>query len=334
MIDSTFAAKAQELVSDSLVWDNHACMPLRPHDATFLPQLERCRRAGVNVVSLNVGFGEHGVEEHVRMLALFRNWLSARRDDYVIAGSVLDIHQARASGRLAICFDIEGMRAIADQPDLVRLYYDLGVRWMLVAYNAANAAGSGCQDEGDGGLTEFGRAVIDEMARTGMVVCCSHTGYRTARDVIEYCAAPVIFSHSNPRALWDHPRNIPDNLMRACAAKGGVVGINGIGIFLGHNDNSTDAIVRHIGYALDLIGEDHVGLGLDYVFDARELDDYMSAMGGIFPPQMGYRRGMAMIEPERITAIAAGLLQSGRTPSTVRKVLGENFMRIAREVWR
>src|SRR5690606_36645690 len=135
--------------------------------------------------------------------------------------------------------------AVADQPSLVSLYYELGVSWMLIAYNRNNAAGSGCQDE-DRGLTDFGRMVIDEMTRVGMIVCCSHTGYRTAREVIDYSKNPVIFSHSNPRALRDHPRNIPDELMKACAARGGVVGINGIGLFLGENDNSTEAIVRHI----------------------------------------------------------------------------------------
>lgn len=267
------------------------------------------------------------------MLALFRNWLGSRGKDYVIAGSVQEIEQARASGRLAVCFDIEGMCAVANQADLVRLYYDLGVRWMLVAYNATNAAGGGCQDA-DSGLTDFGREVIDQMTRVGMVVCCSHTGYRTAREVIDYCAGPVIFSHSNPRAVWDHPRNIPDDLVRACAASGGVVCINGIGPFLGRNDNSTEAIVRHICYALDQVGEEHVGLGLDYVFDARELDDYMDSMTSIFPPEMGYGRGMQMVEPERIPRIAAGLLQAGHAPSAVRKVLGENLLRIAREVWR
>lgn len=324
---------ARDLVSSSLVWDNHACMPLRPNDPSFLLQLERCRRAGVNIVSLNVGFGDHGIEDNIRMLAQMRQWLDDRPDEYVTVGSVDDIEHAQASSRLAVCFDIEGMSALGEQVSLVPLYYRLGVRWMLVAYNTSNAAGGGCQDD-DSGLTQFGRDVIDEMTRVGMVVCCSHTGYRTAREAIEYCSKPVIFSHSNPRALWDHPRNIPDELMFACAAKGGVVGINGIGIYMGRNDNSTAAIVRHIDYAVNLIGEDHVGLGLDYVFDARELDDYMESLTAIFPPEMGYGRGIAMVEPERITEIAARLLELGHSPGRVRKILGENFLRVAREVWR
>ena len=134
-------------------------------------------------------------------------------------------------------FDIEGANAIGDQLSLLGLYRDLGVRWMLLAYNRNNRAGGGCQDE-DPGLTAFGRRMLHEMARVGIVACCSHTGYRTAREAIDESPTPVIFSHSNARALVDHPRNIPDDLIKACAARGGVVGVNGIGIFLGDNDAS------------------------------------------------------------------------------------------------
>src|SRR3546814_1364261 len=114
------------------------------------------------------------------------------------------------------------------------------------------------------------------MARVGMVACCSHTGYRTARDVIEYSRNPVIFSHSNPRALFDHPRNIPDDLMLGCARTGGVVCLNGIGIFLGNNDTSTENYFRHMDYAVQLVGAAHVGIGLDYLFDVGELEEYIA----------------------------------------------------------
>ncbi|MGH6681078.1 MAG: dipeptidase, partial [Bradyrhizobium sp.] len=219
-----------------------------------------------------------------------------------------------------------------DQLSLIQLYYDLGVRWMLIAYNKGSRAGGGCQER-DEGLTEFGRKAIDEMARVGMVLCCSHTGYRTAREAIDYSSKPVIFSHSNPRALRDHPRNIPDDLMRACASRGGVVGINGIGIFLGENDNSTEALVRHIDYAVELLGDDHVGIGLDYVFDSAELDDYVAKNSATFPPSMGFASGLKMIEPERLPEVVDALIVKGYSPASLSKILGGNFLRIAREVW-
>lgn len=322
-----------ELLRTSVVWDNHVCMPLRPLDETFLPQLERCRRGGFTAVTLNVGFGELAVADHVRMVAQFRHWLAARPDQYRLVGTADDILAARKAGQLAVCFDIEGMNAIADQLSLIQLYYELGVRWMLIAYNRGNSAGGGCQEQ-DGGLTEFGRCAIEEMARVGMVLCCSHTGYRTAREAIDHSPNPVIFSHSNPRALWDHPRNVPDDLLRACAARGGVVGINGIGIFLGENDNSTETMVRHIDYAVQLLGDEHVGISLDYCFDSTELDEYLANNPAMFPPALGYDRGLQMVEPERLPALIEALLARGYGSQSLSRILGGNFLRVAKHVWK
>lgn len=250
---TTEIVTATALLQESLVWDNHGCMPLRWKDTSFLPQLQRYKAAGVNVVMINVGFGDMTVDEHIRMIASMRHWLKERPADYVLIETVDDIQLARATGRLAVGFDIEGANAISDQISLIQLYYDLGVRWMLLAYNSNNLAAGGCQDD-DSGLTAFGREVVAEMEKVGMQVCCSHTGHRTAREVLEIATKPVIFSHSNPSALHSHPRNIPDDLIRACATTGGVIGINGIGPFLGNNDNSSETFARHVDYVVQLVG--------------------------------------------------------------------------------
>jgi membrane dipeptidase len=322
-----------DLMAREIVWDNHACMPVRPQDETFLPQLERCRKAGLDAVTLNIGFGEMSIEEHIRVCATMRDWIKRRPDHYVIAGSVEDIRRAKADGKLAVLFDIEGMRAVDDQPSLVRLYYDLGVRWMLIAYNANNKSGGGCQDE-DCGLTDLGRQMLDAMADVGMITCCSHTGYRTAAEVIDYCKNPVIFSHSNPLTLWEHRRNIPDDLMQACAAKGGVIGLNGIGVFLG--DVKTETIVRAIDYVVTLTGPEHVALGLDYMFDTSEIDELIVKMPQAFPASLGYKPGMSipMVEPEQIPAIGDGLLSLGYSDANVARILGGNLLRVANQVWK
>lgn len=325
-------SRAQALLQGSLVWDNHGCMPLRPQDERFLPQLQRYRQAGVDAVMLNVGFGEQGIEEHIRMLGALRRWLLARPQDYVLIDTIEDIEHARATGRLAVGFDIEGANAIDDQIGLIALYRDLGVRWMLLAYNRNNRVAGGCQDE-DGGLTAFGREVIAEMERVGMVVCLSHTGYRSAMDAMAVATKPVIFSHSSVRAVHAHPRNITDEMMRACAATGGVVGINGIGIFLGHNDASTERFVRHLDHAVQTIGPEHVALGLDYVFDQQELDDYVTSMRHTFPPGFGYDAGIHMVAPEQLESIVDVLLRRGYTDEDIRLILGENWMRVGRLVW-
>ena len=324
---------AADVLRTNLVWDNHACMPLRPHDQAFLPQLTRWKHVGVDVVFLNVGFGDLGLEQHIRTIANFRRWLQMHSDEYVIINTVDDIARARATGRLAIAFDIEGANAIADQTSMIQLYYDLGVRWMLIAYNRNNRVGGGCQDD-DTGLTAFGREVIDEMARVGMIVCCSHTGFKTTMDVMEYSAKPVILSHSNPRALHPHPRNVTDSAMRACAATGGVVGLNGIGIFLGDNDNSTDTFVRHIDYVVELLGPAHVALGIDYAVDQQEVEDNIAKMRATFPAGLGYEHSVRIIPPEQLPEIVERLLQLGYTDENLRGLLGANLLRVATAVWK
>jgi membrane dipeptidase len=324
---------AAALLRDATVWDHHACLPLRPNDGTFLPQLARHKAAGFDAVTVNIGFGEQGVEEHLRMLAALRHWLLARPGEYLLLERAGDVERARASGRLAVGFDIEGANAIGDQLSLVQLYYDLGVRWMLVAYNRNNRAGGGCQDD-DAGLTDFGRAMVAEMERVGMQVCASHTGHRTVRELFDVATRPVIFSHSNCAALHAHPRNIGDDLIRACAATGGVVGLNGVGIFLGKNDISSATYARHVDHVVQLVGPAHASIALDYVFDLQELDAYMREMKHTFPPGLGYELGARFVAPEQLEAIVATLQGYGYRDDDLKAILGGNLLRLARTVWK
>jgi membrane dipeptidase len=323
------------IVQRSIVWDNHTCLPLRPHDERFLPQLERFKKSGVSVVGINVGFGEQGIEPHIRMLAHFRRWILSRPSEYMLIQRADDVKRAKDSGRLGIFFDIEGANAIEDQLSLVQLYYDLGVRWMLVAYNLNNRAGGGCMDS-DSGLTAFGEQLIGEMERAGMIVCCSHTGERTTMEVIERSRNPVIFSHSNPRSLWEHPRNIRDHVIRACAAKGGVIGINGVGVFLGANDTRSETLARHVDYVARLAGIDHVALGLDYVFDNDELLEYLKARPAMFGNDAKTLEQYAcdFVAPEQISEIVSCLTSMGYADVDLQRVLGLNLLRVAQTVWK
>lgn len=326
-------ARARALLARCVVWDNHGCMPVdRPKDTSYLPQLQRYRAAGVSAVMLNVGYGEMGIEQHVRVLASLRHWLKARPDEYILFEHPEDALLARRSGRLAVGFDIEGANAIGDQVSLLSLYRDLGVRWMLLAYNRNNLVGGGCQDD-DQGLTAFGRQVITEMERIGLQVCLSHTGYRTARDVLDRATKPVIFSHSNPSGLQAHPRNIPDDLIRACAATGGVVCLNGIGVFLGKNDVASETYARHVDYVVQLVGPAHVGLGLDYVFDTTEMEEAVARMRHTFPPGLGYELGVRLVQPEQLVEIVGILIGMGYREEDLASILGGNLLRVARQVW-
>lgn len=332
MPDTTVSA-ARCLIDATPVWDHHACMPLRPLDPSFLPQLARHKAAGFDAVTVNVGFGEQGPAEHLRMLAAMRHWLLARPHEYLLLLEADDIERARSTDRLAVGFDIEGANAIGDQLSLIQLYHDLGVRWMLMAYNVPNRVGGGCQAD-DGGLTAFGRSVLAEMERVGMQVCVSHTGHRTARDVLDTATRPVIFSHSNCAAVHAHPRNIPDDLIRACAATGGVVGINGVGIFLGRNDISSQAYARHVDHVVQLVGSAHVSVALDYVFDIDELEEHLAQMRATFPPDLGYELGARFLPPEQIEEIVATLQGWGYRDDDLKALLGGNLLRLARNVWK
>jgi len=327
------SSTARQLIDAVPVWDHHACLPLRPNDPAFLPQLARHKAAGFDAITVNIGFGEQGPEEHLRMIAALRHWLMARPEEYLLLLEADDVERARSTGRLAVGFDIEGANAVGDQLSLIQLYYDLGVRWMLMAYNTSNRAGGGCQDE-DGGLTNFGRAMVAEMERVGMLLCLSHTGHRTVREVIAMATQPLIFSHSNCAALHPHPRNIPDELIRACAATGGVVGINGVGIFLGKNDISSETYARHVDHVVQLVGPAHVSIALDYVFDMRELEEHLEKMKGTFPPGLGYEMGARFVPPEQLEEIVVTLQGWGYSDADLTALLGGNLLRLAKQVWK
>ena len=321
------------MLRSTVVWDNHGCMPLRPDDS-FLPQLERYRQAGVTVASLNVGFARIPWTEHLRVLSFMRQWIARRPDRYRLIATADDVHLCRREGKLGIVFDVEGMCPVEDNLSLVQTFYELGVRWMLIAYNHNNAAGGGCLETEDPGLSAVGRAIIDEMERVGMVLCLSHTGARTAAEALDYARKPVIFSHSNPNGETPQPRNISDDLIRACARKGGVVGLSGIGAFLGATERLIDKLLRQLRYVIDLVGPDHVGLSLDYAFDRAELDEFLRHNPTLFPAGLGTASGMPMVEPEAMGQIAEGLARENLTDEQVRGILGHNWLRIASEVWK
>jgi membrane dipeptidase len=320
--------QARNIHNDSLVWDTHACFRLHP-DAD-LSELRRYRESGVNFVSLNIGMDLNSFENTMQVLVRYRSYIASHPDEYVLALTVDEVRKAKESGKLAIAFDLEGSEPLLGNLNMISLYYDLGVRQMLLAYNKDNRASGGCM-EGNIGLTDFGRDVIREMNRVGMVVDVSHMGYRATMEAFKVSTAPVIFSHSNPNGLREHARNISDEQIKACAKTGGVVGINGIGDFLG--GTSSELIVQNIEYVMNLVGPDHVGLGLDYVIDKQELIEYVSTYPDIFPPEK-IKDYLSFVEPEQFPEFTELLYQKGHSENVIRGILGGNFLRVAEQVWK
>ena len=329
------APSAAEVLREALVWDNHSGFDPTPD--FDLERLEDWRRAGVHYLSIDVGYDVIGWEMAVRNLGAYITWLEKRPDRYLLVRRVDDVLEARSSGRMAITFDLEGMGALDGRPSLVSLYYRLGVRQMLTAYNKNNIAGGGCHDR-DVPLTAFGRQVITEMNRVGMMVDCSHTGYRTTMDILEMATQPVVFSHSNPKALRTHSRNITDEQIRACARTGGVVGVTGLGYFLPERPSGVEALADCVTYVRDLVGPDHVGLGLDYTPPDPAhpgAEDDFSGHDDFWPPSdYGAPWPMQDVGPSAFAELAALLLGRGWPDEDVIKVLGGNFLRVARQVWK
>ena len=221
-----------------------------------------------------MGYSPHSFTDTTALLRHFHAAIEAD-PDLQLAGDIDDVAAIIGAGRIAVVFDLEDSRPLEDDLDNVAKLAVMGVRTMLPTYNHANRAGSGCLDKDDGGLTPWGRSIVAELNSAGIVPDGSHCSARTGLDMCEISTGPVIYSHSCMRAVWDHPRNITDDQARACAATGGVVGITGVGIFLGPNTPTLDAMMRHLDYAVDLVGIDHVGISSDFSFD---YDDFVEEL--------------------------------------------------------
>ena len=326
-------ADAAALHADALVWDDHS--GFEPSPLADLDQLGRWRDSGVDYLSVNVGYDVMTWQDTIKTLADFRRRIGLRPDRYLLVETADDVLRAKERGLLGITFDLEGMDALHDDVAMVGFYHQLGVRQMLFAYNRDNSAGDGCHGA-DVGLTPFGRAVVTEMNRVGMVVDASHCGHRTSLEAFDVSSQPVIFSHSNPWALTPRGRNVRDDQIRGCAATGGVIGLNGIGHFMDDREARSESIFRRIDYVVQMVSAEHAGIGLDYPFPVggQEIDSLLLRHPEFWPPSEGYGSGLYRnADPEQFPEITALMVRAGYPEAAVRGILGENFLRVARRVW-
>lgn len=334
--------RARSLIEKSLVWDDHAGFAFER--ASDLAELSRWHKAGIDYVSVNIGYDAQPWTTAVAGASQYRHWIRNHPEELVQVETVADVERTRREGKLAVAFDIEGANSLNGDPGMVDVFYRLGVRQLLFAYNRNNLAAGGCHDT-DSGLTGFGREVLKEMNRVGMIVDCSHCGHRTSMEVIERSESPAIFSHSNARARFDHERNIRDDQIKACAARGGLLGVTGVGPFLGPKGAAAEHVVEHIDYMVQMVGPKQVGLGLDSVLRRHDadlakdsLDTLIGAPGAVeryFWPERQYGgKPVGFLPPEKLGEIVQGLLDKGYTEADIGGILGGNFLRLASQVWK
>jgi len=317
-------------------WEAHACLPLHPQ-ADFSP-LDSLRAAGVNYVSINVGMDMNPVSQVLPVIAAFRANIAERPERFRLVSSVAEIHEAAAAGVLAVGLGLEGAMPLLEQPDMVALYRDLGVRQIHFAYNRNNSVADGCHDVARG-LTPLGRRMVEAVNDAGLLMDCSHTGRRCSLDIMAASAKPVIFSHANPLALVEHGRNISDEQIRACAATGGVVCVSGVSAFLGTRTPNADDVARHAAHVANLVGVQHVGIGLDISFRQDELND--NPPGDYdptywWPKAAGYDRSVERMTytPVETWQVLSGALQKvGMSAAEAAAVMGDNMLRVAGLAW-
>lgn len=264
--------------------------------------------------------------------------------DYVIkAESVADIRYAHESGRLAHVFGLEAATMIENEVDRLDVLYGFGVRQIGIAYSEANTLGSGLKERGDGGLTYFGERAVKRMNQLGLAIDISHSGDVTSLDVIKASTKPIFITHCGSREVWPTARMKPDATIKACAERGGVLGLEAAPhttLSDKHPLHSIESVMDHFEHLLDVIGIEHIAFGPDTLFG-----DHVG-LHNAFAANLSMQQVHSTVEFERVEYvdglenpaecffnIVGWLVKHGYSDDEIRAVTGGNILRVLEEVW-
>ncbi|HEX6940958.1 MAG TPA: dipeptidase [Longimicrobiales bacterium] len=342
---------ARRVLSTTPLFDGHNDLPwtIRENDAAprdvgaydlrrHTPghtDIARLRQGMVGAQFWSVYIPYDAVEEgaakvQLEQIDIAKQMIRRYPDVFGAALSPSDVEREFGRGRIASVLGMEGGHAIENSLGALRAFYDLGVRYMTLTHSSnIDWADSCCEAPEHGGLTEFGKEVVHEMNRLGMLVDLSHTSPETMHDALDVAEAPVIFSHSSARAVTDHPRNVPDDVLRRLPENGGVVMVTFVPGFINDEVRRFEALPRdqragkerpratmadviaHIEHIRKVAGIDHVGIGSDF--------------DGISSTPVGLE------DVSAFPALFAELSRRGWTEEELRKLAGENVLRVWRE---
>ena len=325
--------------------------PSAPEDAPLTAAaLADVKASGVTAINLTVnlvGNGPDRFERAVKGIALMEREIEAHPDVLLRVRTGRDLALAKQTRRLGIIYGFQDTTMLEGDLGRLALFHDLGLRICQPTYNRRNLIGDGCMEAADGGLSRLGYEFVAEVNRLGVLLDLSHAGRRTIVDGIAVSKGPVAITHTGCRALADLPRNTSDESLKALADKGGVAGIFFMPFLRVSGQPHAEDLVRHLEHAVNVCGEDHVGLGTDGSITGVALTDAFKAA---FRQQVEDRRKAGISapgespdvytlipeynDPRRFLALADDLARRGWSAARIEKVLGGNFARLFAAVWR
>jgi membrane dipeptidase len=295
------------------------------------------RKGGLTAANCTCSVWE-GFAATMRNIAEWKRMLRDNADLITQVYTSADIGRAKREGKTGIILGFQNIAAFEDQLGYIQLFKEVGVGVAQMAYNTQNLVGTGCYESHDPGLSDFGREVVNEMNRVGIMCDLSHVGAKTSEDVILASKKPVAYTHVLPAALKAHPRNKSDNELKFIADHGGFIGVTMFPPFLAKgNDASIEDYVAAIDYVIGIAGEEGVGIGTDFT------QDQDGAFFDWLTHDKGYARKLVnfteVINPQGMRRIGdfpnltQAMEKAGWPERKIRRVMGENWVRVLNEVW-
>jgi membrane dipeptidase len=302
--------------------------------------LEDLRHGELTAVTVTLGFWEDATET-MDNIARWRDVAEENADIIRIVDDPAEIEQAAEEGRTAVILGLQNTAALQDRIRFVDLFARMGIRVMQLTYNNQNAVGGSCYEAVDPGLSRYGRQLVRELNRSGILIDLSHVGERTSREAIEASERPVAITHANPHFLYEHARNKTRPTLDALAERGGVLGLATYPNITGEWGESPQRWAEMVERTVEAIGIDHVGIGTDLAPKIDETEYAWMRMGRWSrDAQYGAGRpgGPVVVawpqwsdSPAKFQAFAEGLRDRGFAPEHVEAIMGGNFLRLYKE---
>ena len=326
------------IVMDSL------CAPFLDLESLPSPELVTLVRQS-GITAMNCTLSERDFEGTVKSLA----WLEALVEKYPDAFGVVrrhsDIARAKQENKVGIIPGFQYTAFLEDDPERIQTFRDFGVRIMQITYNNRSAFGDGCLEPGNAGLSNAGIAAVKKMNQIGVAVDLSHSGYRTTSEAIAASTKPVLISHSGCAAIYPHPRNKPNEILKSLADRGGYFGVYLMPYLVASPTVPTrQHVLDHLLHAINVCGTDHVGIGSDgsiqkVVLTPAQKADFdadiarRKKLGIGAPGEDRYPYVPDLNGPDHMEIIAEELARRGQPPTVIEKILGANFQRVLGEIW-